>query len=127
MLVLDEFIPGEITFEKSYTVKKEMLGDKDEFILTVAVDKTFVPSKVFPQNKDERELGCPDLLHLFSLRRPVALFDPDRGAGLSFLLPQEYLQVPAGLGLVFLRLLQLDVGFRDGLLDGILGCQVFRP
>jgi len=57
-VVLDEFIPSEITFEKSYTVKKEMLGDKDEFILTVGVDKTFIPSKVFPQNKDERELGC---------------------------------------------------------------------
>jgi len=57
-LVLDEFIPEEITFEKSYTVKKEMLGDKDEFSLSIAVDKTFIPSKVFPQNKDERELGC---------------------------------------------------------------------
>ncbi len=57
-MVLDEFVPGEITFQKSYTVKKEMLGDKDEFILTVAVDKTFFPAKLFPQNKDERELGC---------------------------------------------------------------------
>jgi hypothetical protein len=57
-MVLDEFIPEEITFEKSYTVKKEMLGEKDEFTLIVAVDKTFFPSKVFPQNKDERELGC---------------------------------------------------------------------
>jgi hypothetical protein len=57
-LVLDEFIPEEITFEKSYTVKKEMLGDKDEFSLSIAVDKTFIPSKIFPQNKDERELGC---------------------------------------------------------------------
>jgi hypothetical protein len=57
-MVLDEFIPDEITFEKSYTVKKEMLGEKDEFTLTVAVDKTFLPSKVFPQIKDERELGC---------------------------------------------------------------------
>ena len=57
-MVLDEFIPDEATFEKTYTVKKEMLGDKDEFTLIIAVDKTFVPSKVFPQNKDERELGC---------------------------------------------------------------------
>jgi hypothetical protein len=57
-LVLDEFIPEEITFEKSYPVKKEMLGDKDEFSLSLAVDKTFIPSQVFPQNKDERELGC---------------------------------------------------------------------
>jgi hypothetical protein len=57
-LVLDEFIPDEITFEKSYPVKKEMLGDKDEFSLSIGVDKTFIPSKVFPQNKDDRELGC---------------------------------------------------------------------
>jgi hypothetical protein len=57
-MVLDEFIPEEIIFEKSYTVKKEMLGEKDEFTLIVGVDKTFIPSKVFPQNKDERELGC---------------------------------------------------------------------
>jgi len=57
-MVLDEFIPDEASFEKSYTVKKEMLGEKDEFTLTVAVDKTFIPSKVFPQNIDQRELGC---------------------------------------------------------------------
>ncbi len=57
-LILDEFTPDEIIFEKSYTVKKEMLGDKDEFTLAVAVDKTFVPSKVSPQIKDDRELGC---------------------------------------------------------------------
>lgn len=57
-LVLEEFVPGETTFEKSYTVKKEMLGEKDEFTLTVSVDKTFIPSKAIPQNKDERELGC---------------------------------------------------------------------
>lgn len=57
-LVLDEFIPDEIIFEKSYSVKQEMLGDKDEFSLAVAVDKTFIPSKIFPENKDERELGC---------------------------------------------------------------------
>jgi len=57
-IVLDEFIPDEITFEKSYTVKKEMLGEKDAFTLSIAVDKTFLPSKVFPQFKDARELGC---------------------------------------------------------------------
>ena len=57
-MVLEEFIPDEASFEKSYTVKKEMLGEKDEFTLTVAVDKTFIPSKVFPQNIDQRELGC---------------------------------------------------------------------
>jgi len=57
-LVLDEFMPDDVTFEKSYTLKKETLGEKDEFILTLTVDKTFIPAKFYPQNKDERELGC---------------------------------------------------------------------
>ena len=56
--VLDAFSPADVTFEKSYDLKKERLGEKDEFILTVAVDKTFIPAKFYPQNKDERELGC---------------------------------------------------------------------
>jgi hypothetical protein len=34
-----------------------MLGDKDEFYLTVSADKTFAPAKVIPNSKDERELG----------------------------------------------------------------------
>ena len=55
--VLDEFISPESTFEKFYNVKKEMLGDKDEFYLVVATDKTFVPSKIIPDSKDDRELG----------------------------------------------------------------------
>lgn len=55
--VLDEFIPEESHFERSYNIKKEMLGDKEEFILTIAVDKTFVPSEVLPNSTDERELG----------------------------------------------------------------------
>ncbi|MEW5900182.1 MAG: hypothetical protein AB1715_01830, partial [Acidobacteriota bacterium] len=57
-LTLDAFIPEESIFEKSYKVKKEMLGEKDEFYLTVGIDKTFIPTKIFPQSKDERELGC---------------------------------------------------------------------
>ena len=57
-MVLDEFVPDEVTFEKSYTVKKEMLGEKDAFTLTIAVDKTFIPAQVFPQSTDKRELGC---------------------------------------------------------------------
>lgn len=56
-MVLDEFIPGENLFEKSYPIKKEMLGDKDEFFLIVTSDQTFIPSKIYPQSKDERELG----------------------------------------------------------------------
>lgn len=56
-LVLDEFIPAESAFEKSYNIKKEMLGDKDEFSLLITTDKTFIPAKVIPNAKDERELG----------------------------------------------------------------------
>jgi hypothetical protein len=56
-LTLDEFIPSEIVFEKSYNIKKEMLGDKDEFYLVITSDQTFVPAKILPQSKDERELG----------------------------------------------------------------------
>jgi hypothetical protein len=56
-LILDEFIPEESHFEKSYNIKKEMLGDREEFYLTIATDKTFVPSKVIPDSTDERELG----------------------------------------------------------------------
>jgi len=53
-LILDEFIPKEDHFEKSYNIKKEMLGENDEFYLTIATDKTFIPAKVL---KDTRELG----------------------------------------------------------------------
>ena len=56
-MVLDEFVPEESYFERSYNIKKEMLGDKDEFILTIQTDKTFIPAKVIPNSKDERELG----------------------------------------------------------------------
>lgn len=56
-LVLDEFVPSEAVFEKSYNIKKEMLGDKDEFNLIVTTDQVFVPVKIYPQSKDERELG----------------------------------------------------------------------
>jgi len=55
--VLDEFIPEEGVFEKSYNVKKEMLGDKDEFRLVISTDQTFIPAKLDPKSKDERELG----------------------------------------------------------------------
>ena len=56
-LVIDEFVPDETVFEKSYTLKKEVLGDKDEFYLVITTDQTFVPAKLYPQSKDERELG----------------------------------------------------------------------
>lgn len=56
-MILDEFIPEESHFEKTYTIKKEMLGENDEFFLTIATDKTFVPAEVIPNSKDERKLG----------------------------------------------------------------------
>jgi hypothetical protein len=55
--VLDEFAPQESFFEKSYNIKKEMLGDKDEFRLVVVTDQTFIPAKLDSKSKDERELG----------------------------------------------------------------------
>jgi len=55
--ILDEFIPEESFFEKSYTIPKEMLGESEEFFLTIATDKTFVPAEVIPNSKDRRELG----------------------------------------------------------------------
>jgi hypothetical protein len=55
--ILDEFIPEESYFEKSYNIKKEMLGEGEEFFLTIATDKVFVPAQVIPGSKDERELG----------------------------------------------------------------------
>jgi hypothetical protein len=56
-LTVDEFIPSETVFEKRYPIKKEMLGDKDEFYLVITTDQTFIPVKMYPQSKDERELG----------------------------------------------------------------------
>lgn len=56
-LVLDEFIPQESYFEKTYNVQKEMLGDKAEFRLIIATDKAFIPAQIIPNSKDDRELG----------------------------------------------------------------------
>ncbi|MEA2006460.1 MAG: hypothetical protein U9O50_09430 [Acidobacteriota bacterium] len=56
-LILDEFIAEEETFEKYYNIKKEMLGEEDEFILTITTDKTFIPAETMPNSTDERELG----------------------------------------------------------------------
>lgn len=55
--VLDEFIPETDLFDKTYKLTKDMFGDKNEFRLVIATDKPFVPSKVYPNSKDERELG----------------------------------------------------------------------
>jgi len=56
-LILDEFIPEQSHFEKTYNIKKEMLGDKDEFYLIVGTDKIFVPAQIMPNSNDQRELG----------------------------------------------------------------------
>lgn len=56
-LTLDEFIPEGGIFEKTYSIKKEMLGDKDEFYLTIETDKTFVPSELSTETLDDRVLG----------------------------------------------------------------------
>lgn len=56
-MVIDEFIPEESHFEKSYNIKKEILGEGDEFYLTITTDKTFVPAEIIPDSADERELG----------------------------------------------------------------------
>jgi hypothetical protein len=55
--ILDEFVPAESYFEKSYNIKKEMVGDGEQFFLTIATDKVFVPADLIPNSKDERELG----------------------------------------------------------------------
>lgn len=55
--VLDEFVPAESNFEKSYSLKKEQLGDKNEFYLVIATDKTFIPAQIIPNAADQRELG----------------------------------------------------------------------
>ncbi len=55
--LLDEFVPEKRNFEKSYNIKKGMLGKDAKFYLVIAVDKTFIPVQVIPGSKDERELG----------------------------------------------------------------------
>ena len=56
-LTLDEFIPQESHFEKSYNIKNEMLGKGEQFVLTISTDKTFIPAEAIPKSKDPRELG----------------------------------------------------------------------
>jgi len=56
--VLDEFIPDDLSFSREYTVTPQMMGTADEFSLKIEADKVFVPAKLFPNNKDNRELGA---------------------------------------------------------------------
>ncbi len=55
--ILDEFVPEIGTFDKSYVVKKEMLGEKADFTLVIGVDKSFVPAQVVAGSQDQRALG----------------------------------------------------------------------
>jgi len=56
--LLDEFIPDEVYFSREYAVTPQMMGDGDEFSLAIETDKVFSPDKVFPNSKDNRELGA---------------------------------------------------------------------
>lgn len=56
--LLDEFIPAEGKYSREYTVTPQMMGDADEFSLKFECDKVFSPDKVFPNSKDNRELGA---------------------------------------------------------------------
>jgi hypothetical protein len=56
--LLDEFIPDEANFSREYTVSSQMMGNGDEFSLKIETDKVFVPAKIFPNSKDNRELGA---------------------------------------------------------------------
>jgi len=55
--VLEEFEPGRRDFERRYAVGKDRLGARKDFVLTVSVDKTFLPAKAVPGSADGRELG----------------------------------------------------------------------
>jgi hypothetical protein len=55
--VLDEFVPGPGEFERRSTVPKDWLGSRKDFVLTIGVDRTFVPAKVVAGSGDNRELG----------------------------------------------------------------------
>lgn len=55
--ILGEFVPGPGEFERRYAVHKDWLGDRKDFVLVIAVDRTFVPAKVTPGSGDGRELG----------------------------------------------------------------------
>jgi len=56
--LLDEFIPDEANFSREYTVTPQVMGTGDEFSLKIETDKVFVPANVFPNSKDNRELGA---------------------------------------------------------------------
>jgi len=56
-VILDEFTPEGNYFQRSFKIKKEILGEAEKFDLVISIDKTFIPAKVILRSKDERELG----------------------------------------------------------------------
>jgi hypothetical protein len=56
-LQLDEFELSRGRFEKIYSLTEKDLGQKPELTLTIAVNKTIRASELYPEIKDERELG----------------------------------------------------------------------
>jgi len=54
---IGRFTPEGGRFDRSYDVPERWLDGGRDFILTIAVDKTFVPARVIPGSADERELG----------------------------------------------------------------------
>lgn len=55
--LVDEFIPKTAKFTKKYKISPELMGNEDEFQLIFETNKTFVPSRLDAQVKDNRELG----------------------------------------------------------------------
>jgi hypothetical protein len=55
--LLDEFIPTTAKFFKKYIISPDLMGEADEFKLTISTNKTFVPSALNPEVKDDRQLG----------------------------------------------------------------------
>jgi hypothetical protein len=55
--VLEKFIPETARFSKRYVISPEMVGNEDEFRLTIETDKTFIPSALNKEVNDDRELG----------------------------------------------------------------------
>ncbi len=54
---IDSFMPKNDTFDKEYTITPAQMGSDYMFQLTIETDKYFVPSKLDPNSKDNRELG----------------------------------------------------------------------
>lgn len=55
--ILDQFIPESAKFFKRYVISPDQMGNDVELTLTVETDKTFIPSELHPDVKDNRELG----------------------------------------------------------------------